>query len=92
MDKRVSFPLRNIFFIKAKEISGYRKYDFESVRDLIRVIRNKLNHFHEIPKEVRNHIGKTPEGFIEYCLELFPKLLHFAFIYTHKKKWKLHMK
>lgn len=78
--------------MQVREISNYRKYDYESVRDLIRVIRNKLNHFHEIPKDVKSNIGKTPEGFIEYCLELFPKLLHFAFVYTRKKKWKLHMK
>ena len=75
-----------------KEVSSHRKYDYESVRDLIRVIRNKLNHFHEIPKEVRTHVGRTPEAFIEYCLGLFPKLLHFAYVYTRKKKWKLHMK
>ena len=75
-----------------REVSNYRKYDYESVRDLIRLIRNKLNHFHEIPKDVKQHIGKVPEGFIEYCFELFPKLLHFAFVYTRKKKWKLHMK
>jgi serine/threonine-protein kinase/endoribonuclease IRE1 len=73
-------------------VNFYRKYDFESIRDLIRMIRNKLNHFHEIPKEVKAHIGKTPEGFIEYCFSIFPKLLPFAYIYTRKKKWKLHMK
>ena len=46
----------------------------------------------DLPKEVKAHIGKTPDGFIEYCLTIFPKLLPFAYIYTCKKKWKLHMK
>jgi serine/threonine-protein kinase/endoribonuclease IRE1 len=74
-----------------KEINQFRKYDFNSVRDLIRLIRNKVNHFHEIPKETRNSIGKTPEAFVEYILKLYPKLLSFAFVYAKKKKWKLYV-
>lgn len=69
----------------------FRKYDFYSVRDLIRLIRNKVSHFHEIPKETRNIVGRTPEAFIDYVLSIFPKLLSFTFIYAKKKKWKLHV-
>ena len=29
-----------------KEITMFRKYDFYSIKDLIRLIRNKVNHFH----------------------------------------------
>jgi serine/threonine-protein kinase/endoribonuclease IRE1 len=45
-------------------VNTFRKYDFHSIKDLIRLIRNKVNHFHEIPKDIRNNVGKTPEAFI----------------------------
>lgn len=34
-------------------IGRYRRYKFNSVRDLLRVMRNKLNHFRELPQEIQ---------------------------------------
>lgn len=34
-------------------IGRYRRYKFDSVRDLLRVIRNKLNHYRELPIEIQ---------------------------------------
>lgn len=34
-------------------IGYYRRYKFNSVRDLLRVMRNKLNHYGELPKEIQ---------------------------------------
>lgn len=34
-------------------IGRYRRYKFDSVRDLLRVLRNKLNHFRELPLEIQ---------------------------------------
>lgn len=34
-------------------IGRYRRYKYNSVRDLLRVIRNKLNHYRELPKEIQ---------------------------------------
>lgn len=34
-------------------IGRYRRYKFDSVRDLLRVIRNKRNHYRELPAEVQ---------------------------------------
>jgi serine/threonine-protein kinase/endoribonuclease IRE1 len=36
-----------------QNIEKYRKYNFGSVRDLLRVIRNKSNHFRELPLEIQ---------------------------------------
>lgn len=37
-------------------IGRYRHYKYDSVRDLLRVIRNKLNHYRELPNEIKvNH-------------------------------------
>ncbi|XP_077231066.1 serine/threonine-protein kinase/endoribonuclease IRE1a-like isoform X2 [Tasmannia lanceolata] len=34
-------------------IGRYRRYKYHSTRDLLRVIRNKLNHYGELPKEIQ---------------------------------------
>jgi serine/threonine-protein kinase/endoribonuclease IRE1 len=31
----------------------YRWYQFHSVRDLLRLMRNKLNHYRELPKQIQ---------------------------------------
>ena len=35
------------------DMGRYRKYNFECTRDLLRVIRNKLNHYRELPEELQ---------------------------------------
>ncbi|KAL9171815.1 hypothetical protein ABFS82_03G005100 [Erythranthe guttata] len=57
------------------DISRYRRYKFDSVRDLLRVIRNKLNHYRELPKEIQAILGSVPEGFDSYFSTRFPSLL-----------------
>ncbi|KAL2531202.1 Serine/threonine-protein kinase/endoribonuclease IRE1a [Abeliophyllum distichum] len=56
-------------------IGRYRRYKFDSVRDLLRVMRNKLNHYRELPTEIQEIIGSVPEGFDRYFTTRFPKLL-----------------
>lgn len=34
-------------------IGKYRRYKFDSVRDLLRVMRNKLNHYRELPLKIQ---------------------------------------
>ena len=34
-------------------IGRYRRYNFNSVRDLLRVMRNKLNHYGELPQGIQ---------------------------------------
>ncbi|XP_073139920.1 serine/threonine-protein kinase/endoribonuclease IRE1a-like isoform X2 [Henckelia pumila] len=57
------------------DIGRYRRYKFDSVRDLLRVIRNKLNHYRELSKEIQVILGSVPEGFDFYFSARFPKLL-----------------
>nr|BAJ34050.1 unnamed protein product [Eutrema halophilum] len=56
-------------------IGRYRRYKYDSIRDLLRVIRNKLNHYRELPPEIQELVGTVPEGFDEYFAVRFPKLL-----------------
>ncbi|KAM7529487.1 hypothetical protein LguiB_032897 [Lonicera macranthoides] len=57
------------------DIGRYRQYEFDSVRDLLRVIRNKFNHYRECPQEIQELLGSVPEGFEEYFGSRFPKFL-----------------
>lgn len=48
-------------------IGRYRRYKFDSVRDLLRVIRNKRNHYRELPAEVQVFICSRfifPESYV----------------------------
>lgn len=56
-------------------IGRYRRYKYDSVRDLLRVMRNKLNHYRELPQEIQELVGPVPEGFNEYFASRFPRLL-----------------
>ncbi|XP_057448905.1 serine/threonine-protein kinase/endoribonuclease IRE1a [Lotus japonicus] len=56
-------------------IGRYRRYKFDSVRDLLRVLRNKLNHYRELPQEIQELLGPVPEGFNDYFASRFPRLL-----------------
>ncbi|XP_004300122.1 PREDICTED: serine/threonine-protein kinase/endoribonuclease IRE1b-like isoform X2 [Fragaria vesca subsp. vesca] len=56
-------------------IGRYRRYKFDSIRDLLRVTRNKLNHYRELPQEIQELLGTVPEGFDSYFSSRFPKLL-----------------
>ncbi|PIA46676.1 hypothetical protein AQUCO_01500308v1 [Aquilegia coerulea] len=56
-------------------IGRYRRYKFDSMRDLLRVIRNKLNHYRELPKEIQEILGPVPDGFNGYFAGRFPRFL-----------------
>ena len=45
-------------------LGRYRRYNVASLRDLLRVIRNKHNHFRELPAELQQQLGPLPEGFV----------------------------
>lgn len=56
-------------------LGKYRKYSSSSLRDLLRVIRNKHNHFREMPLSLQDQLGPLPEGFLRYFTTRFPRLL-----------------
>ncbi|KAL2641261.1 hypothetical protein R1flu_008848 [Riccia fluitans] len=58
-----------------QNIRGYRRYNFHSVRDLLRVVRNKANHFRELDEELQELLGPVPTGLDEYFSSRFPRLL-----------------
>jgi hypothetical protein len=56
-----------------------RKYATSSVRDCLRVIRNKKHHYHELPAATQRSLGSMPDGFYQYFAVRFPQLLLHAY-------------
>ncbi|KAE8300404.1 Serine/threonine-protein kinase/endoribonuclease IRE1 [Larimichthys crocea] len=68
----ISVPLQT-------DLRRFRTYKGNSVRDLLRAMRNKKHHYHELPPDVQETLGELPEGFVSYFTTRFPRLL----MHTH---------
>merc|ERR1711871_1571339 len=60
-------------FIQA--LGSFRKYKFTMVRDLCRTIRNKRNHYRDMPEDVQKLVGPLSGGYLRYFTSKFPALL-----------------
>ncbi|VFQ93594.1 unnamed protein product [Cuscuta campestris] len=80
--------------ILLKDIGRFRRYKFDSVRDLLRVIRNKSNHYRELPTDIQELLGPLPEGFNAYFTSRFPQLLIqvYKVVSTHCREEELFQK
>ncbi|KAJ9606284.1 bifunctional endoribonuclease/protein kinase ire1 [Cladophialophora chaetospira] len=58
------------------EMGKQRKYSGTKMIDLLRVIRNKKNHFHDLPEDVKEQmLGGSAKGYYEFWAKRFPSLL-----------------
>ncbi|UZJ53130.1 hypothetical protein CBS101457_002450 [Exobasidium rhododendri] len=62
------------------DLGKRRKYDCKSVVDLLRAIRNKKHHIHDLPPNLRRLFGSLPDGFLTYFTSRFPRL----FLHTYE--------
>lgn len=56
-----------------------RKYSGNRLLDLLRALRNKKNHYEDMPYEVQRRVGALPGGYLEYWTRRFPRLLVVCF-------------
>ena len=52
-----------------------RKYNGEKVLDLLRALRNKKNHYEDIPESIKEKLGGFPHGYLSFWSTRFPNLL-----------------
>ncbi|GLA78342.1 bifunctional endoribonuclease/protein kinase ire1 [Aspergillus tubingensis] len=52
-----------------------RKYTGSKMLDLLRALRNKRNHYNDMPEHLKAHIGGLPEGYLNFWTVRFPSLL-----------------
>lgn len=62
-------------------LGRYRKYAFDSIRDALRVIRNKKNHYADLPTDVKEMLGPLPHGFLAYFTTRMPLLLMYCYAF-----------
>ncbi|TID21885.1 hypothetical protein CANINC_003369 [Pichia inconspicua] len=67
-----------------ENLGKYRKYNTHKLMDLLRAIRNKYHHYHDMPEELLTKIGSLPSGFYWYFADKFPCLLLCVFKHTQK--------
>ncbi|KAG4305306.1 hypothetical protein PORY_001476 [Pneumocystis oryctolagi] len=69
------------------ENSGkFRKYDGTKLLDLLRILRNKKNHYQNLPFNVREILGPPPDLYLSYFMTRFPHLLLHCYYVKEKKK------
>ncbi|XP_053692235.1 serine/threonine-protein kinase/endoribonuclease IRE1 [Sabethes cyaneus] len=61
------------------DLRKYRGYQGYSVRDLLRAVRNKKHHYHELTPEAQQALGTIPQAFTDYWISRFPRLLSHAY-------------
>ncbi|XP_077979928.1 serine/threonine-protein kinase/endoribonuclease IRE1-like [Glandiceps talaboti] len=72
----VKYDWRNNITLELQsDLRKFRTYRGNSVRDLLRAMRNKKHHYRELPEEVKLSLGAVPEEFVYYFTSRFPKLL-----------------
>lgn len=57
------------------DLRKFRSYRGNSVKDLLRAMRNKKHHYRELPEDVQLSLGVIPDSFVSYFTGRFPKLL-----------------
>lgn len=79
-------PIFETYILGRKE-----KYDFSSVKGLVRFMRNKSVHLNEFPDEIKKLVGRGEEGFYTYFDLQFPglfmKIYGAAFQYCREEEW-----
>lgn len=52
-----------------------RKYTGSKLLDLLRALRNKKNHYEDMPDALKRTVGPLPEGYLAFWTVKFPRLL-----------------
>jgi len=57
------------------DLKKHRGYRTKSLRDLLRVVRNKAHHWRSLPEDLQVAMGPYPEGFLRYFVTRYPGLI-----------------
>ncbi|KAK3115835.1 bifunctional endoribonuclease/protein kinase ire1 [Teratosphaeriaceae sp. CCFEE 6253] len=61
-----------------------RKYSGSRLLDLLRALRNKKNHYEDMPVEVKARVGPLAGGYLRYWTDRFPLLLMACYEVVHE--------
>ena len=60
-----------------------RKYSGNRLLDLLRALRNKKNHYEDMPEDVKKRVGPLAGGYLNYWCHRFPRLLMACYEVVH---------
>lgn len=58
-----------------ESLGKQRKYSGSKLLDLLRALRNKRNHYEDIPDALKRVVGPLPDGYLAFWTVKFPELL-----------------
>ncbi|KAK4172723.1 putative serine/threonine kinase [Triangularia setosa] len=58
-----------------ESLGKQRKYTGDRMLDLLRALRNKKNHYEDMPESVKKMVGSLPDGYMQFWASRFPGLL-----------------
>lgn len=61
-----------------------RKYNGNRLLDLLRALRNKKNHYEDMPEDVKKRVGPLAGGYLNYWCHRFPRLLMACYEVVHE--------
>ena len=64
----------------------HRSYNARTIKDLLRVIRNKKNHYSDFSEELKQELGDVPDGFLDYFESRFPELI--VYVYKNMQSFR----
>jgi serine/threonine-protein kinase/endoribonuclease IRE1 len=64
-----------------------RKYTGSRLLDLLRALRNKKNHYEDMPDSLKRSVGPLPDGYLAFWTVKFPKLLLVCWNVVYDVEW-----
>jgi len=71
---------RHISMELQTDLKKFRSYKGNSVKDLLRALRNKRHHYRELDEDLQKSLGGIPDEFCRYFTSRFPRLLIHSYI------------
>ncbi|KAK2606423.1 bifunctional endoribonuclease/protein kinase ire1 [Conoideocrella luteorostrata] len=65
-----------------------RKYTGSRLLDLLRALRNKRNHYEDMPDALKRQVGPLPEGYLSFWTLRFPMLLLMCWNVVYNVQWE----
>ena len=65
------------------DLRKHRTYKGQSVRDLLRALRNKKHHYNELPEITKMMYGRIPDQYVDYWTSRFPRLMIHSWMAMH---------
>ncbi|KFA53832.1 hypothetical protein S40293_01657 [Stachybotrys chartarum IBT 40293] len=65
-----------------------RKYTGTKLLDLLRALRNKRNHYEDMPEGLKRVVGPLPEGYLSFWTVRFPSLLLVCWNVVYNVQWE----